>query len=168
MSTDVAPEPGFRSAAQQLLREWLRRARESQWGHYGAERSYLRVHYLIGLPLVVLTTFSGTSVFVTMSSTADQWFQLLVGTTSVVAAILGGLQTFLRSTDRAAAHRTAATNYASLRRRLEQAIALGTGSECDTALLDDVRDRLSELADRSPPIPQRVWRRTEKELASRP
>lgn len=151
----------------QLLLEWLRRARESQWGHYGAERRLLRAHYFLGVPVVALTAFSGTSVFATLSSRPDQWFQVLVGTTAVIAAILGGLQTFLRSTDRAADHRAAATKYAALRRRLEQAIAIGVGTDDAAAVLDDMRERLSGLADGSPPIPQRVWRRTEKSLAGR-
>jgi type II secretory pathway pseudopilin PulG len=95
------------------------------------------------------------------------WFKILVALTSVIAAILGGLQTFLRSSDRAAVHRAAATRYASLRRTIELAIARSATAPIDDSALDKLEERLSELADQSPAIPRRVWKRTERMLARR-
>lgn len=152
--------------AFRLLTDWRRRAREAQWAHYGAERRMQRSHFAIGIPLVLLTSFSGTSVFATLSTDTSTTFTTIVGLTAVAAAILGGLQTFLRVTDRAAAHRVAAGRYGSLRRTIEQELAInpdGITAETVTA----IRDQLAELAEQSPPIPTRVWARTERHLAQR-
>jgi hypothetical protein len=151
---------------EQLLQDWLRRARESQWAHYEAERSFLKQHFSIGIPLVLLTAFSGTTVFASISLNPALWFQLIVAGITVLAAILSGLQTFLRNADRASAHRAAATYYSSLRRELEQILAQPTTSLSDGEITG-IREKLSELAERSPAIPSRVWKRTEKLIAAR-
>lgn len=151
---------------EELLQSWLRRAREAQWAHYETERSLLRVHYGIGVPLVLLTAFAGTSVFASISRQPATWFRVLVGLTSVLAAILSGLQTFLRTSDRASTHRSAAGSYGAIRRELETAIAVQQGS-VTADLLTTISDRLDELASRSPAIPARVWLRVERTLAKR-
>jgi hypothetical protein len=163
-STPVAESPSWDN--DKLLREWLRRTRESQWGHYEAERSLLRGHYLIGIPLVALTAFAGTAVFATLSSNPQLWFKVVVALTSVIAAILSGLQTFLRNADRASAHRTAASGYGALRRELEQSLA-GDPSRLAPEQIDGFRTRLDDLAGYSPALSQRVWDRTERKLAKR-
>lgn len=157
---------GFIPANQEdLLQRWLHRTRESQWGHYEAERSLLRGHYALGIPLVLLTAFTGTSVFGLISLNPDRWFKIVVGLTSVAAAVLSGLQTFLRMSDRAALHRGAAAAYADLRRDIEQRLATSRNQSDED--LTQLRERLSYLADRSPAIPPRVWKRTEKTLSAR-
>lgn len=150
----------------ELLLDWLRRARESQWGHYAAERSLLRGHYVIGIPLVLLTAFAGTSIFATISLQTDTWFKVAVALTSVVAAILSGLQTFLRNADRASNHRSAGGSYGALRRELEQWLASG-GALPSAQELTTLRRRLDDLAEHSPAIPPRVWARTERRLEER-
>ena len=157
----TAPDP-----VDELLTSWRKRAREAQWAHYGCERRLLRMHFWVGVPLVVLSTFSGTAVFATLSTDPSTTLKLVVGATAVVVAVLGGVQTFLRATDRAGAHRAAATKYAALRRELEQIRACDIGAQPGD-VLDRIRDRMDELADAGPVIPQPVWNRTEKALRKR-
>ena len=157
----TTPDP-----VDELLTSWRKRAREAQWAHYGCERRLLRIHFWVGVPLVVLSTFSGTSVFATLSTDPSVALKLVIGTTAVIVAVLGGLQTFLRTTDRATDHREAATRYAALRRELEQIRACCTPSPPHD-VLERVRERLDELADTAPAIPQSVWNRTDKALRKR-
>lgn len=150
---------------ESVLRDWHRRARESQWAHYEAERRLLRGHYLIGLPLIVLSAFTGTSIFASIATNPSRAFKTIVGFTALAGAILGALQTFLRSSDRAGAHRSAATDYSDLRRRLE--VLLATDTNPNNEAVEQVRSRLGELAARSPAIDPRVWRATERKLLIR-
>jgi hypothetical protein len=124
-----------------------------------------RHHYLLGIPLVVLTAVTGTSVFATISATPQRWFQLLIGGASVTAAVLGALQTFLRPADEVAAHRSAAAAYSALRRTLEQRRVQSSALPDDA--LDGARERFADLADRSPVVPPRVWERTCRRLGAR-
>jgi len=152
--------------AHGLLTDWRRRTREAQWAHYAAEHRLQRSHFAIGIPLVLLTSFSGTSVFATLSTDTGTVFRSIVGLTAIAAAILGGLQTFLRVPDRAAAHRAAAGRYGSVRRAIEQELAMNP-TTITPDLVTAIRVQLAELAEQSPPIPSRVWTRTERRLAQR-
>ena len=148
-----------------LLNDWWRRSREAQWAHYATGRSFTRSHYIIGIPLVLLTAFSGTSVFYVMTTSPNRNLGFVVATTSVIAAILGGLQTFLRLSDQAAAHRAAAVEYSGIRRYLEEVIATcSLNGAHDVTVL---RDRFDDITKSSPPVPARVWARTEDTLAER-
>jgi hypothetical protein len=148
-----------------LLNDWWRRSREAQWAHYATGRSFTRSHYIIGIPLVLLTAFSGTSVFYVMTTSPNRNLGFVVATTSVIAAILGGLQTFLRLSDQAAAHRAAAVEYSGIRRYLEEVIATcSLNGAHDVTVL---RDRFDDITKGSPPVPARIWARTEDTLAER-
>jgi len=148
-----------------LLNDWWRRSREAQWAHYATGRFFTRSHYIIGIPLVLLTAFSGTSVFYVMTTNPNRKLGFVVATTSVIAAILGGLQTFLRLSDQAAAHRAAAVEYSGIRRYLEEVIA--TCSLNGTHDVTVLRDRFDDITKSSPPVPGRIWARTEDTLAER-
>ena len=147
------------------MNDWWRRSREAQWAHYATGRSFTRSHYIIGIPLVLLTAFSGTSVFYVMTTSPNRNLGFVVATMSVIAAILGGLQTFLRWSDQAAAHRAAAVEYSAIRRYLEEVIAtcLLNGAHDETVL----RDRFDDMTKSSPPLSARVGGRPEDTLVER-
>src|SRR5260370_4888437 len=84
------------SGIEDLLRKWQKRARESQFSHYKAGSYFQHLHLWVGIPVVVLTTCVGTTVFATLQKQLDIGVQIGVGAVSVLAAVLAGLQTFLR------------------------------------------------------------------------
>jgi hypothetical protein len=51
---------------EELLRDWFRRLRESQFAHYESGKSYEHYNYRLGIPVVVLSTIVGTSVFASL------------------------------------------------------------------------------------------------------
>ena len=93
-----------------------------------------RRHLLLGIPVVVLTTLVGTSAFASLSKAHGDSITflgvdpdvvlLVVGTISVLAAVLSSLQTFLRYATRAEGHRIAALRYETLRRDMATTLAL--------------------------------------------
>jgi len=175
MLTESEPAPAAPRAIQAsrlppadepaLLHDWWSRTRESQWAHYESDKALMRTHYWIGIPLVLLTAFSGTSVFYAISTEHSRYLDFIVAATSVVAAILGGLQTFLRLPEQAATHREAAVSYSVLRRAIEERISeaepRGPGN------LSALRSQIDSIAERSPSIPSRAWRRVERKLGDR-
>jgi hypothetical protein len=157
----MGPPPDERA----LLEDWWRRCREAQWAHYASGTQLMRLHYLIGIPLVILAAFTGSAAFAAISHASTSALRWTVGVVSVLVALLGGLQTFLRLTDRAAAHRLAGADYARVRRLIEERLTATTGTW--TGGLDSVRDTIDQLADRSPAIPASIWSRTEQRLRKR-
>ena len=111
---------------KRLLHDWLRRAFENQHAHYQAYEYYSRLHYYISLPVVILTSIVGTTVFATLQKDVNLWAKLAVASISVAAAVLSGLQAFLRYSERSEKHRTAANGYGAIRRKIELWLNLPT------------------------------------------
>ena len=78
------------------------------------------VQHLAGTSVVVFTTVVGTSLFATLDEQQSTEIRIVIGSISVAAAILAGVQTFLNFAARATQHVLAADWYASIRRRIEQ------------------------------------------------
>src|SRR5438046_2990635 len=87
--------------ANDAVAEWYKRVAATQRGHYLAALRLGRMHYVLGVPVIVLTTLVGTSVFASLSTQPDPRLQITTGIASVVAAVLAALQTFLGLSDRA-------------------------------------------------------------------
>ncbi|WP_244817527.1 SLATT domain-containing protein [Caballeronia sp. Lep1P3] len=133
-----------------LLLAWARRAREAQMRHYAlAERLATRAKRL-GLAVIAITTLTGTSAFLSLVIMAvSPGLRLLVGMTSMSAAVLASLQTFLRYGERAEAHRRAGARYGAVRRRIET-IHVGDPLGLDMRDIARVRDELDDIAQTAP------------------
>lgn len=153
------------AAAEELLADWMRRARESQFCHYEAAKYFARVNYWVGVPVVVLTCLVGTTVYASLQSSVSFPVQVGVGAISVLASILAGLQTFLRLGERSEKHRTTGAQYGSVRRRLEVIHALSPERRgAVDEFLNRTRETLDSLAESGPDVPPRVWRRAEEKF----
>ena len=123
---------------------------------------------MLGIPVVVLTTFVGTSVFATLQDEVDTSLKIFVGVVSVTAAVLASLQTFLRFGERAEKHRVAGESWASLRREIDEMLALHptylAARGDPKSYLDDLRKRMNEIGSVSPALPNREWQLLTDEL----
>ena len=156
------PSP-WTPAVVDLLRDWARRAGTSSDAHYRLASRLSRSNIRFGVPVVAMTTFVGTSVFATLQHHVNTGLRVLVGMISVVAAVLASLQTFLRFGERSEKHRFAAEAWASLRREIDEMVALHPtylASRGDPKqYLDDLRRRMGEIAQQSPEMGEQGWRR---------
>jgi hypothetical protein len=165
MNRNINPDLDNWVRAEQTLSKWERRARESQFSHNESAKAFENAGYWLGIPVVVLSSTVGTTVFATLQKQVSFGVQLGVGAISVLAAILAGLQTFLRFPERAEKHKTVAADYGTVRRQIEEILALshasrGSSKEC----LELVRKKLDALAEVAPNVPTRIWNRTIREL----
>ena len=92
----------------------------------------------------------------------------LVASTSILAAVLAALQTFLRFAERASLHATAADWYSAIRRDIEEVLHLpvadrGVPKDC----LDEIRKEMNRAAQDSPELSARHWRREAKRFKVR-
>ena len=150
--------------SKKLLLEWQRRVREHRTVHYEASKHYERRNLFLGIPVVVLTTVVGTSVFAALGKSVNPAAQIAVGLCSVIAAIFAGLQTFLRYAERAEKHRVVAVRYGALNREFEQLLAFG-----DAVPHDDVsalRKRIDDLGGEAPSTPTWIWELVVRQLGA--
>jgi len=150
------------SNPEELLTQWHRRLRETQFCHYEAAKPLFYANYCLGIPVIALTTFIGTSVFATLEKQVDLRIRLVVAITSVIAAVLASLQTFLRFTERAEKHRTIAAQAGSIRREVELLLATKGNTVLEAERLDSIRNQVDKLAQDAPSIPEWVWKKARK------
>lgn len=159
----MKPEP---FSNEQLLTNWRKRARESQHAHYNSVKPLVRANYFLGVPVTILTSLVGTSLFATLEKTqTDPKFRLAIAMISVLAAVLAGLQTFLRFSERAEKHRSAGARYGALRRDIE--VMQAAGAPFDPAQIETLKEKMNSLSTDAPEIPPRIWSKTEASLKER-
>ncbi|PDT50849.1 hypothetical protein ATY30_28390 [Sinorhizobium americanum] len=151
---------------KEVLEKWLERTRGSQMAHYMAEELSSRRHLFVGLPAAIFSAVVGTTVFTALDSNEglDIRLRVLVAIIAIVAAILTGCQTFLRFSEKADTHLGAATKFAALRRRIEQALSFP--STINAALVDEVRLAFDAITESAPNVSSRLWQRAMKQAGS--
>jgi hypothetical protein len=145
----------------QLLEEWHRRCYAAQSAHYATADLCRLLNYLVGVPAVIFASIVGTAIFADLADDTPR--RLVVASVSILAAVLAALQTFLRFSERAAAHATAGDWYSAIRRDIEETLHLpvgyrGSAKEC----LDTVRKEINRVAQDAPELSTRSWKREAK------
>jgi hypothetical protein len=144
-----------------LLEDWRRRVYAAQSAHYASADRFRMLNYLVGVPAVVFSSVVGTALFAGLEKdSARTW---LIASISILAAVLGALQTFLRFAERATLHASAADWYSAIRRDIEEILHLPVevrGTPKDR--LDEVRKEMNRVAQDSPELSARNWMREAK------
>ena len=144
----------------QLLQRWLTNARRSQIANYEAANMYSRRNYALGIPAVLFSAVVGTSVFAALGSSVRPGIQITVGIVSVLAAVLGALQTFLRWGERSSQCRSTAAEYGAIKREISQIISShDSGRDFEDRAITSIREKMDTLARDAPELPDRIWKR---------
>lgn len=147
----------------ELIEQWRFRVHRVQLAHYECARRFERLHLWLGLPAIALSTLVGTTVFSSLEKAADVRLQICVGLLSVVAAVLTGLQTFLRYAELAERHRLAGARFANLKHRIELLTTLSADADIREQLVA-IEETWAKLREESPTLPSSVWRRIERRI----
>lgn len=101
----------------------------------------------------------GTAVFATLENqSVNISARVIIALVSIAAAVLAGLQTFLRLSETAAAHAQAGDWYAAIKRDIEQLRALrrderGHAKTCT----DTLRKEMNKVSQKSPELRESLW-----------
>lgn len=129
--------------------------------HFLAAETYKRRNLQLGIPVTVLTAVVATSVFGTLSQSEKiVWLVIATGTVSVLASILSALQTFLRFSETAQEHHSAAIGYEGMRRRLDIFILSQRENEQrgdGISELQEISSELDRIAGTAPTIPDKIY-----------
>ena len=142
-----------------LLEQWHNAVRILHHAHTRAAVVFDRRSRLLGVPVIILSTAVGTSLF---ASTGEaHGLKITAGLLSLGAAVLSSLQTALKYPEIAARHKAAAQKYGKLRREIEVQLALKIVEQPKFALaLDKFEHEMDTLEDQSPNIPQNIYDRS--------
>lgn len=137
MSGASDPRPVIQAELQRIEEDCI----HSGKAHFNAGARWARCHYFLGLPSVVLSALAGAAFFKDYGDIA--------GIMSATVAILTSLMTFLKPSERAAAHKGSGDQYLTLRNdaRVFREIKLAHACDDQTAIagLDEFTKRRNEL-----------------------
>jgi hypothetical protein len=112
---------------ENLLSEWSEKASCFRWLHNRCEIKYRRRYYLFSIPVIILSTLTGTANFGMDSYIPEEqqaFATAVVGGLNIFAGILSTLQNFLKVAENMEAHRQAGVSWSKLGRNISIELAL--------------------------------------------
>jgi hypothetical protein len=149
---------------EQLLQDWRNRVYAAQAAYYQEAERLRRRQYQLGIPTVIVSSLVGTAVFADLDKvTTLRW---VVGSVSILAAVLASLQTFLKFGENATLHGVAADWFAAIRREIEEILALPVDLRGNPkACLDAIRQEINKAGQKSPELRETLWGRIARRFA---
>ena len=149
---------GWTPELEYLTAEWADKAACYRWMHDYSERQFTFANYIITIPVIILSTLTGTANF-GMDSLFGQdeqmkkYAQLGIGAVSLIAGIITTLGNFLRYAQGSEAHRGASISWGKFNRQISIELALHPDERMESmAFLKMCRIELDRLIEQSPPI----------------
>jgi len=148
-----------------LLNKWNKRLREGQFSHYQAERYYKKYHYFFGVPAMILGIISGSAIYLYGVFLDVNALGVIVGISSFLSSLLIAIQTFVKFSELAEKHLSAAVKYGVLRREVERIKALTVSGDDASDIKSQVlylKDQIDDIASGSLNISRRIWKKSIK------
>lgn len=154
------------------MAKWADIAGGYRWLHDRAERRFTRGNGCITIPVIILSTVTGTANFALSSVISPDYIvvlsyaQLIIGSISIFVGILTTLGNFLRFAQNSEAHRVAGIAWGKLHRQITVEIAIHPDDREDSMeFLQFCRENMDSLVEQSPPIPDGVIRLFDREFS---
>lgn len=141
----------------QLMEEWDSDLRVICHAHYDAAVMLERKNYYFGVPVIILSTFVGTSVFATIQQNPNSWAKIIFGLINFFIAIMAVLQTFFKYSSRAEQHRKFGAKYGSLLKEFELYSSIKLDEDKFLNWCEDFKVRWDNLSLEAPTIPHKIW-----------
>lgn len=89
---------------ENLLKEWAEKGRFYSWMHHKTSVDYSRLNNSFTLPLIIISTINGSANFMMVGNTSKAFvfstiFPLIIGSMSIVTAILSSLTRFFKTAE---------------------------------------------------------------------
>ncbi len=166
---------GWTKQQENLMAEWADKAGCYRWLHDRCEKKYSRLNMGITIPVIILSTLTGTANFALDGfispddQDAKKYASAAIGAVSIFAGILTTLGNFLRYAQGSEAHRVAGIAWGKFQRQIAVELAIAPKDRIDCMdFLKICRAELDRLIEQSPPVPDDVINEFKKEFDDKP
>jgi hypothetical protein len=166
---------GWAKEQENLMAEWADKAGCYRWLHDRCEKKFSSLNMSITIPVIILSTLTGTANFALGSfippdnPTLKNYVGAGIGVVSIFAGILTTLGNFLRYAQGSEAHRVAGISWGKFQRQIAVELAINPIERIDAMdFLKICRAELDRLIEQSPPIPDAIIAEFEKEFKNQP
>ena len=157
-----------------LMSEWADMAGCYRWMHDRAEKEYYTKNMGMTIPVIILSTITGTASVGLSSIAGDnadiqKYMNFGIGGVSLIAGILTTLNNFLRYAQLSESNRVAGVAWGKFQRFVAIELAQNPIDRMDSLdFLKVCRAELDRLIEQSPPIPDSIIAAFEREFKDRP
>ena len=178
LSGNAAPKKfmnGWTTQQEALMAEWSDKAACYRWLHDRCEKKFSRLNMFITIPVIILSTLTGTANFAVGSfippdnPALKNYVAAGIGSISIFAGILTTLGNYLRDAQGSEANRVASIAWGKFQRQIAIELAMHPNDRMDCMdFLGICRAELDRLIEQSPPVPDEVIEEFEKEFKDVP
>lgn len=170
----MKPNNGWTKEQEELMAGWSDIASCYRWMHDRCEKIMAKNNMMITVPVIILSTLTGSANFITSSLVGDdpqlsKYTQIGIGGVSIFTGILTTLGNFFRYAQTSESHRVASIAWGKFQRQLAVELALHPRERIDCMdFLKICRAELDRMIEQSPPIPDKVIHQFEEEFKDIP
>jgi hypothetical protein len=145
---------------EKILKTWGEQSACSRWMHYKADEKFKKLSMGFTLPIIVISTVTGTANFA-QETFPDSWKVLapvVIGGLNLFAAILTTVLQFLKINELLESHRVSSIQYGKLSRqiRLQLTLPAYERSQHGDAVVENCSSEYDRLIEQSPPVPNEI------------
>lgn len=163
MSTDINMDDMFKmwnEHHENILRQWGEQAACYRYMHHRAFLMYKRMSLRFNLPVIILSTITGTANFAqsTLPESIRGAAPAVIGGMNLIAGLIATIMQFLKINELMENHRTAALGHGILSRniRLQLALPRGERKKGGLVFVDECKTVYESLLEQSPSIPKDI------------
>ncbi len=161
----------WNSQQEMILKKWAEISASYQWMHDRSYRIYKEKNIKFALPVIVISTITGTANFA-QQSFPEKWksyFIMAIGTLNLTAGLITTIAQFLRINELQEGYRASTVGFAKLSRNIEVMLDLplkyrGVHGE---AYLESSKQEYDRLIEQSPVVPKIVLKAFMKKFKKR-
>lgn len=152
---------------ENVLRQWGEASACYRYMHHRAFLQFKRMSLRFNLPVIVLSTITGTANFAqsTLPPSIQPAAPSIIGGLNLVAGLIATIMQFLKVNELMENHRTAALGHGSLSRNIRLQLALPRDERKKEGLkfVEECKSTYDSLLEQSPPIPKKILVNFDKE-----
>merc|ERR1711943_32062 len=153
---------------EKILKSWGEAAACYRYMHYQAYCSYKNQSMKFTIPLIIVSTITGTANFAqeTFPPTVQPYVPSAIGGLNLITAIATTIVQFLKINELMEGHRVASIQYGKISRtiRLELTLPLLERTQDGTNMIENMRAEYDRLIEQSPNVPKKIIDDFEREF----
>ena len=153
---------------EKILKSWGEAAACYRYMHYQAYCSYKNQSMKFTIPLIIVSTITGTANFAqeTFPPSIQPFVPSAIGGLNLITAIATTIMQFLKINELMEGHRVASVQYGKVSRtiRLELTLPLSERTQDGTNMIENMRAEYDRLIEQSPNVPKYIIDSFEKEF----
>ena len=151
---------------EKILKVWGEQSACYRWMHYKAYEKYKRMSMGFTLPIIVISTMTGTANFA-QETFPDTWKTLapvVIGGLNLFAAIMTTILQFLKVNELLESHRVSSIQYGKLSRhiRLQLTLPVYERTHSGDTIVESCWAEYDRMIEQSPPVPNDIIKLFEK------